>query len=56
MSQDWKNREPDRDQLERHLEHELKKRGLTRRDLMKGGMAMAERPRPRRAVRRVRRR
>jgi len=36
---DW--RETDRDQLERHLEHELKKRGLTRRDLMKGGMGMA---------------
>ncbi len=36
---DW--REKDRDQLERHLEHELKKRGLTRRDLMKGGMGMA---------------
>jgi putative spermidine/putrescine transport system substrate-binding protein len=36
---DW--RERDRDQLERHLEHELKKRGLTRRDLMKGGMGMA---------------
>ncbi len=41
MSEDWKNREPDRDQLERHLEHELKKRGLTRRDLLKGGAAMA---------------
>jgi putative spermidine/putrescine transport system substrate-binding protein len=41
MSQNWKNREPDRDQLERHLEHELKKRGLTRRDLVKGGAAMA---------------
>jgi putative spermidine/putrescine transport system substrate-binding protein len=36
---DW--REKDLDQLERHLEHELKKRGLTRRDLMKGGMGMA---------------
>ena len=41
MSENWKNRERDRDQLERHLESELKKRGLTRRDLMKGGMAMA---------------
>jgi putative spermidine/putrescine transport system substrate-binding protein len=35
------NREVDRDQLERHLYHELKKRGLTRRDLMKGGVGMA---------------
>jgi putative spermidine/putrescine transport system substrate-binding protein len=39
--ENWKTREPDRDQLEQHLEHELRKRGLTRRDLMKGGMAMA---------------
>ncbi len=38
---DWKNREVDRDQLERHLENECKKRGITRRDLMKGGMGMA---------------
>ena len=37
----WKNREVDQDQLERHLDHELKKRGISRRDLMKGGMAMA---------------
>ena len=36
---DW--RDLDRDQLEKHLEHECKKRGLTRRDLMKGGMGMA---------------
>ncbi len=41
MSEDWKTREPDRDHLERHLEHELGKRGLTRRDLVKGGAAMA---------------
>jgi putative spermidine/putrescine transport system substrate-binding protein len=41
MSGTWKERERDRDQLERHLEHELKKRGLTRRELVKGGMAMA---------------
>lgn len=34
-------REQDRDRLERHLESELKKRGLTRRDLMRGGMGMA---------------
>jgi putative spermidine/putrescine transport system substrate-binding protein len=34
-------RETDQDQLERHLEYELKKHGLTRRDLMKGGMGMA---------------
>ena len=37
----WENRETDRDQLERHLEYECKKRGITRRDLMKGGMATA---------------
>jgi putative spermidine/putrescine transport system substrate-binding protein len=36
---DW--RELDRDQLEKHLDHECKKRGLTRRDLMKGGAGMA---------------
>ena len=41
MSEDWKTRERDLDKLERHLEHELSKRGLTRRDLLKGGMAMA---------------
>jgi putative spermidine/putrescine transport system substrate-binding protein len=41
MGGDWKSREPDRDNLERHLEYELKKRGLTRRELMKGGAAMA---------------
>jgi putative spermidine/putrescine transport system substrate-binding protein len=41
MSDDWKTRERDLDNLERHLEHELSKRGLTRRDLLKGGMAMA---------------
>jgi putative spermidine/putrescine transport system substrate-binding protein len=41
MSETWKDREPDRDQLERHLEHELKNRGLTRRDLVKGGATMA---------------
>lgn len=41
MSETWKEREPDRDQLERHLESELKKRGLTRRDLVRGGMGMA---------------
>ena len=23
MSEDWKSREPDRDKLERHLDHEL---------------------------------
>ena len=38
---DWKNREVDLDHLERHLENECKKRGITRRELMKGGMAMA---------------
>ena len=36
---DW--RDLDRDQLEKHLDHECKKRGLTRRDLMKGGAGMA---------------
>ena len=36
---DW--RELDRDQLEKHLDHECKKRGMTRRDLMKGGAGMA---------------
>jgi putative spermidine/putrescine transport system substrate-binding protein len=36
---DW--RELDRDQLEKHLDHECKKRGITRRDLMKGGAGMA---------------
>ena len=36
MSEDWKSREPDRDQLERHLDHELKKRGMTRRDAHEG--------------------
>ena len=36
---DW--REVDRDQLEKHLDHELKKRGMTRRDLVKGGMGLA---------------
>ena len=42
MSQsNWENREVDRDQLERHLEYECKKRGISRRDLMKGGMATA---------------
>ena len=41
MSEDWKSREPDRDNLERHLDYELKKRGLTRRELVKGGAAMA---------------
>ena len=34
-------REVDRDQLEKHLDHECKKRGMTRRDLMKGGAGMA---------------
>jgi putative spermidine/putrescine transport system substrate-binding protein len=34
-------REVDRDNLERHLEYELKKRGLTRRDLVKGGAGFA---------------
>ena len=34
-------REVDRDQLEKHLDYELKKRGLTRRDLVKGGMGFA---------------
>ena len=38
---DSKNREVDLDHLERHLENECKKRGITRRELMKGGMAMA---------------
>lgn len=33
--------ERDLDQLERHLEHELAKRQLTRRDLVRGGMQMA---------------
>jgi len=37
----WENREVDRDNLERHLEMECKKRGITRRDVMKGGMAAA---------------
>ena len=41
MSEDWKSREPDRDNLERHLDYELKKRGMTRRELVKGGAAMA---------------
>lgn len=41
MSETWKDREPDRDQLEQHLENELNKRGLTRRDLVKGGATMA---------------
>jgi putative spermidine/putrescine transport system substrate-binding protein len=36
---DW--RELDKDQLEKHLDHECKKRGMTRRDLMKGGAGMA---------------
>src|SRR5262245_32052975 len=36
---DW--RDLDRDRLEEHLDHECKKRGLTRRDLMKGGAGMA---------------
>ncbi len=34
-------REGDRDNLERQLEHELKRRGLTRRDLVKGGAGFA---------------
>ncbi|MCL4289449.1 MAG: hypothetical protein KJ051_04170 [Thermoleophilia bacterium] len=33
--------EQDRDRLERELDDELKTRGLTRRDLIKGGMGMA---------------
>jgi len=33
--------ELDRDRLERHLEHELGKRGLTRRDLLQGGAGLA---------------
>lgn len=37
----WESREADRDRLERHLDHECKKRGISRRDLMKGGMATA---------------
>ncbi|MCC6224235.1 MAG: hypothetical protein IT201_12185 [Thermoleophilia bacterium] len=37
---DWEDQ--DRDQLERRLESELRKRGLTRRDLMRdGGMRIA---------------
>src|SRR5262245_37072275 len=36
---DW--RERNRDQLEKHLDHECKKRGLTRAELMKGGAGMA---------------
>ncbi|MFN8187644.1 MAG: extracellular solute-binding protein [Gaiellales bacterium] len=35
------NREGDRDRLERHLESELRKRGMTRRELMKGGAGLA---------------
>ena len=38
---DWRNREADLDHLEKHLGLECRKRGITRRDLMKGGMAMA---------------
>ncbi len=38
MSED---KEVDRDRLERHLESELKKRGMTRGELMKGGMGLA---------------
>jgi putative spermidine/putrescine transport system substrate-binding protein len=33
--------EIDRVRLERHLDHECKKRGITRRDLLKGGAGMA---------------
>ena len=53
---DERMEEQDRDRLERHLEYELKKRGLTRRDLMKGGTGMASVLGLGRAVRRVRRR
>lgn len=35
------NREVDRDRLERHLESELKRRGMTRAELMKGGAGLA---------------
>ncbi len=35
------NQDVDRDRLERHLENELKKRGMTRAELMKGGMGLA---------------
>jgi len=34
-------READRERLERHLEHELRERGLSRRDLVRGGARLA---------------
>ena len=36
---DW--REVDRDRLGKHLEHELRKRDMTRRDLVRGGVRLA---------------